>query len=143
MVLNFNILFYKIPNLLSSFCARKMFLQSDLRAWKTILASPPHMKSDVFQVYFSSSARFIGHCAEGSLLARGRSSACHYILSSLVQLQHSCIFLIFSLSLFLNYSQIVKVQLCQKIYLIYSFMLYYIIEVSKSLYFASIMQKNI
>ena len=42
---------------------------------KTALASPPHMKWDIFQEYFSNSARFIGRCAHGSVLARGRSSA--------------------------------------------------------------------
>ena len=42
---------------------------------KTTLASPPHMKWVIFQVHFSNSARFIGRCAHGSLLARGRSSA--------------------------------------------------------------------
>ena len=41
---------------------------------KTVLASPPHMKWFIFQVYFSSSARLIGRCTHGSLLARGRSS---------------------------------------------------------------------
>ena len=33
------------------------------------------MKWDTFQVYFSNSARFIGHCTHDSFLARERSSA--------------------------------------------------------------------
>ena len=41
---------------------------------KTVLTSPPHMKWFIFQAYFSNSARLIGCCAHGSLLARGRSS---------------------------------------------------------------------
>ena len=34
------------------------------------------MKRYIFQVYLSNYARLIGRCAQGSLLARGRSSAC-------------------------------------------------------------------
>ena len=43
---------------------------------KTTLSSSPHMTWHIFQVYFLNSARFIGRCAHGILLARGRSSAC-------------------------------------------------------------------
>ena len=65
------------PRLESLFSARgRYFSQTDLRAWKATLASPPNMKWDTFQVQFSNSARVIGLCAHGSLLARGRSSAC-------------------------------------------------------------------
>ena len=65
--------FYELESLLSA--RGRYFSQSDLRAWKTTLASPPHMKWATFQVYFSNSARVIGYCAHSSLLVRGRSSA--------------------------------------------------------------------
>ena len=63
------------PDWKACFLRGRYFSPSNLRAWKTVFASSPHMKWNIFQIHFSNSTRLIRRCAHGSLLARGRSSA--------------------------------------------------------------------